>query len=71
MYFIYPYLKVLEIYRKKIHLAKNVSPYDNKFIVRSYREATSSEFTYLLFDFHQKTPEKFAYDQKYSPVKEQ
>ena len=43
---------------KIIHLAKQVSPYDNKFIVQSYREATKDEFTYLLFDFHQSTPEK-------------
>ena len=43
---------------KIIHLAKQVSPYDNKFIVQSYREGTSKEFTYLLFDFRQSTPER-------------
>ena len=52
---------------KIIHLAKLVSPYDNKFIVRSYREATSSEFTYLLFDFHQTTPEKIRLRSKIFP----
>ena len=43
---------------KVISLAKQVSPYDNKFIVRSYKEATQNQYTYLLFDFHQKTSEK-------------
>ena len=52
---------------KIIHLAKQVSPYDNKFIVRSYREATSQEFTYLLFDFHQSTPEKVRLRSKIFP----
>ena len=44
---------------KIIHLAKQVNPDDTKFIVQSCREATSEEFTYLLFDFNQGTPEKF------------
>ena len=43
---------------KIIHLAKQVSPYDNKFIVQSYKNATLDEFSYLLFDFHQSTSEK-------------
>ena len=40
---------------KIIHLAKQVSPYDNKFIVQSYKNATLDEFSYFLFDFHQST----------------
>ena len=52
---------------KIIHLTKQVSPYDNKFIVRSNREATSSDFTYLPFDFHQKTPEKIRLRSKIFP----
>ena len=52
---------------KIIHLAKQVSHYDNKFIVRSFREATNGEFTYLLFDFHQKTPEKIRLRSKIFP----
>ena len=52
---------------KVIHLAKQVSPYDNKFIVRSYKEATQHQFTYLLFDFHQKTPEKIRLRSKIFP----
>ena len=56
---------------KKIHLGEQVSPFDNKIIVRSYREDTSSEFTYLLFDFIKKLLKKVAYDQKYFPVKGQ
>ena len=52
---------------KAIHLAKQVSPYDNKFIVRSYKEATQHQFTYLLFDFHQKTPEKIRLRSKIFP----
>ena len=43
---------------KIIHLAKQVSPYDNKFIVQSYKNATLDKFSYLLFDIHQSTPEK-------------
>ena len=41
---------------KIIHLAQQVSPYDNKFIVQSFREATSTKFSYRLFDFHHSTP---------------
>merc|ERR1712016_324229 len=52
---------------KAIHLAKQVSPYDNKFIVRSYKEATSKEFTYLLLDFHQSTPERVRLRSKIFP----
>ena len=52
---------------KVIHLAKQVSPYDNKFIVRSYKEATQYQFSYLLFDFHQKTPEKIRLRSKIFP----
>ena len=32
--------------------------YGNIFIVKTYRKALSSEFTQLLFDFHQKKTEK-------------
>ena len=52
---------------KIIQLAKQVSPYDNKFIVKSYKEATSEAYTYLLFDFHQKTPEKIRLRSKKFP----
>ena len=52
---------------KNIHLAKQVSPYENKFIVQSYRQATSKEFTYLLFDFHQSTPERVRLRSKIFP----
>ena len=52
---------------KIIHLAKQVSPYDNKFIVQSYKEATYKEFTYLLFDFHQSTPERVRVRSKIFP----
>ena len=52
---------------KIIHLAKQISPYDNKFIVQSYKNATSHEFTYLLFDFHQSTPEKIRLRSKIFP----
>merc|ERR1712074_382480 len=52
---------------KIIHLAKQVSPYDNEFIVQSYGEATSKEFAYLLFDFHQSTSEKIRLRSKIFP----
>ena len=52
---------------KIIHLAKQISPYDNKFIVQSYKNATGDEFTYLLFDFHQSTPEKIRLRSKIFP----
>ena len=52
---------------KIIHLAKQISPYDNKFIVQSYKEATLGKFTYLLFDFHQSTPEKIRLRSKIFP----
>ena len=52
---------------KIIHLAKQVNPYDNRFIIRSYKEATSEEFSYLLFDFHPTTPEKIRIRSKIFP----
>ena len=52
---------------KIIHLAKQVSPYDNKFIVQSYKNATLDQFSYLLFDFHQNTPEKIRLRSKIFP----
>ena len=52
---------------KIIHLAKQVSPYDNKFIVQSYKNATLDEFSYLLFDFHQSTSEKIRLRSKIFP----
>ena len=52
---------------KIIHLAKQVSPYDNKFIVQSYKNATLDKFSYLLFDFHQSTPEKIRLRSKIFP----
>ena len=47
---------------KIIQLDKQVSPYDKKFIVHSYKIATKEEFSYLLFDFHQSTPEKIRFE---------
>ena len=52
---------------KIIHFAKQGSLYDNQFIAQSYREATSKEFTYLLFDFHQSTKEKIRLRSKIFP----
>ena len=52
---------------KIIHRAKQVNPYDNKFNVQRYGDATSDEFTYLLFDFHQSTPEKVRLRSKIFP----
>ena len=52
---------------KIIHLAKQVSPYDNKFIVKSYKEATNEGFSYLLFDFHPSTPEQIRIRSKIFP----
>ena len=52
---------------KIIQLAKQVSPYDNKFIVQSYKNATKEEFSYLLFDFHQSTPDKIRLRSKIFP----
>ena len=43
---------------KIIHLAKQVSPYDIKSVVKSYKDATKNPYSYLLFDFHQSTPDK-------------
>ena len=44
---------------KVIHSAKQVSPYDNKFIVKSYKEATIHQFTYLFLTFIKKHKKKF------------
>ena len=52
---------------KIIQLAKQVSPYDNKFIVQSYKNATKEEFSYILFDFHQSTPDKIRLRSKIFP----
>ena len=43
---------------KIIHLAKQISPYNIDFIVKSYKEATKEPYSYLLFDFKQSTPEE-------------
>ena len=50
-----------------IDLAKKISPYDDKFIVQSYENATGDEFTYLLLDFHPSTPEKIRLRSKIFP----
>ena len=55
---------------KIIHLAKQVSPNDNKFIVRSYREATSQEFHIYCLNFISVHQKGFVLDQKYFQVKE-
>ena len=52
---------------KIIHLAKQVNPYDSKFIIRSFKEATSEGFSYLLFDFHPTTVEKVRIRSKIFP----
>lgn len=36
-----------------IHLAKQFSPYNTRWVVESYKAATKKPFSYLLFDFHQ------------------
>ena len=52
---------------KIIQLAKQVSPYDNKCIVKSYREATIPAFSYLLMDFHPTTSENIRFRSKMFP----
>ena len=52
---------------KIIHLAKQISPYDIGFIVKSYKEATIDAYSYLLFDFHQSTPEEIRIRSKIFP----
>ena len=52
---------------KIIHLAKQVSPYDIRFIVQSYKEATKNAYSYLMFDFHQSTPEEIRIRSKIFP----
>ena len=43
---------------KFIQLAKQVSPYDNKFIVKSLKNAIIHPFSYLFLNFHPTPPEK-------------
>ncbi len=52
---------------KIIHLAKQISPYDIEFIVKSYKEATRNPYSYLFFDFHQSTPEAIRVRSKIFP----
>ena len=39
-----------------VHLAKQVSPHDTRFLEEVYRSCTSRPYSYLLIDFHQKCP---------------
>lgn len=55
---------------KIFHLAKQVSSYDNEFIVQSFSEATSNEFTYLLMIFIREHQKGFFLDLKYFQVME-
>ena len=57
-YITYFFLKGPRNPSRNIHLVKQVSPYGDKLIVENYKDATSKEFTYSLYDFHQSTPEK-------------
>ena len=52
---------------KIIHLAKQISPYDIEFIVKSYKEATREPYSYLFFDFRQSTPEDIRIRSKIFP----
>ena len=52
---------------KIIHLAKQISPYDIEFIVKSYKEATKDAYSYILFDFRQSTPEEIRIRSKIFP----
>ena len=52
---------------KIIHLAKQISPYDIEFIVKSYKEATRDPYSYLFFDFRQSTPEDIRIRSKLFP----
>ena len=52
---------------KIIHLAKQISPYDIEFIVKSYKEATKDAYSYMLFDFRQSTPEQIRIRSKIFP----
>lgn len=55
---------------KMIYFVKQVTPYDNKFILLSSREAASSDDTYSFLDLHQSTPEKIRLRYKIFPSQE-
>lgn len=38
------------------HFARQVARSDSTWVIKAYEEATSSPFSYILFDFHQQTP---------------
>jgi hypothetical protein len=38
-------------------LAKQVAPGNTKFVIESFKDATKRPYSYLMFDFHQATPE--------------
>ena len=40
-----------------INIAKQLSPYKTKHVIESYRSATKRPYSYLLFDFHTKSPD--------------
>ena len=40
------------------HFASQFSPGDTRWLIESFRECTKGAFTYLMFDFHQKTEQK-------------
>ena len=52
---------------KIIHLAKQIIPDGNKLIIQSYNSTTVDESTYILFNFHQSTPEKVRIRSKIFP----
>ena len=40
-----------------INIAKQLSPYKTKHVIESYKSATKRPYSYLLFDFHTKSPD--------------
>jgi hypothetical protein len=40
-----------------MHLAKQLSPNNTRYVVEAYREATRRPYSYMFFDFHQGTPD--------------
>ena len=39
------------------NLARQVAPNNSKYVVDAYKEATKEPYSYMLFDFHQSTPD--------------
>lgn len=41
------------------HLARQIQPVKNKFIIEAYHDATQEPYSYILFNLHQETPENY------------